>query len=258
MNLLKLSPEADDISRNHFRGFSDWKAYRRDIRNNPSQRPPIGQARYLGCFTLVRDQQWSLSKDFTLQLGIDTISSHTRSHDKQGESAAPQPTEVTTDVAMGEDDATYHASTTDNPDSSTQAPHDGGDDGEHVRDQQWSLSNDFTLHRGVDPISLHTRSHATNQRDFTTTDPMEDTTDVTMKEDDATSHMSITDDPNSGTQPEYEQSSATDSFAHVDSSEQSVADQDEYPLSQGGEETVNMAAVSFLRVLSMQCPEAKL
>lgn len=102
---------------------------------------------------------------------------------------------------------------------------------------------------------------------------MEDTTNVVMAEDDTASHASITDKPDHSTisasgesdngtkitkTTESEQSFGTDSFAYVDSNEQSVADQEKYPPSNGGKESVNMAAVSFLRAISMQCPEATL
>lgn len=182
MDLLKLSPEAEQVSKSHLSQCSDWKAYYRDIRENQDQRPPIGQARDLGYFTLVRDQQLSLGKEFVLDSIIDPISSRTRSliQTKRFSAITERMEEGAADIVMGEENDTV------------------GDSG----------------------------------------------------------HASESDNGTQST--EFEGSFGTDSLAHFGSSEQSVADGEEYPPSQGGEETVNMAAVCFLRALSMRCPEATL
>ena len=93
----------------------------------------------------------------------------------------------------------------------------------------------------IDPTSSHTRSHATNQEFSAITERMEeDTADIVMGEDNASLHIGTVDDSGhasesgNGTQSiESEGSFGTDSSAYVGSSEQSVADREEYPPSEG-------------------------
>ena len=209
---MNLSDDVDKVSYRYLKTFSDWKTCRNDIKNS-GQRPPRGSAAKLGCFSIVRDQQWAVMKEHLQQFPVSTISSRTRSK---------------TAVSMAETE------------------HDDESEDESMRDGDSRYSSPSGSSRAEDVIGTPDKdSHPAG-------DPMDTDTE-------SDTHRSTGSGDASGSNPSRSNRTISEAdLAQIVTrgSDISVANADMYPPSLG-EEVVNVAAVTFLRVLTMWCPGSR-
>ena len=233
-NSMKLSDSVDQISYDYLKSFPDWKTYRDDIKYAGEKRPPRGCAAKLGCFSIVRDQQWAAKKEYIEQSVIDAIALRTRSK------TAASVTETGTGDGLEDE-----------------SMEDEGMEDENMEDE--GIEDEGTEYTSQSSLSS---ARDAGDPDDVDTFPAGDRMEI-----DSEPETPLSTGPQEA--PGSNPSTSTASASEVDSGDRglvtvithgsdiSVANAEMYPPSLG-EEVVNVAAVTFLRVLTMWCPEVEL